>query len=206
MTNKNELASVPRELLERICTGCTFTMAAQEYQELCTLLATPSAPFRARAFDEEAERMRFEAWYTEEWGFVSEFHKDSTLQGWLARAKSAPAEDVRAVVDEPVHQVRSHGSCCWEDVSGESLESCRCQPEHYEIRELYRRPQCSEVSQQCSEHLRTQGKLLPTLTLLPHPPRHWGFLQPEREVPGYTIEQMKEYGALCAAEAIRQNQ
>ena len=70
---------------------------------------------------------------------------------------------------------------------------------------LYRRPQCSEVSPQCSEHLRTQGKLLPHHTLLPHPPRHWGFLQPEREVPGYTLDQMKEYGALCAAEALRQN-
>lgn len=50
-----------------------------------------------------------------------------------------------------------------------------------------------------------QQKLLPHHALLPHPPRHWGFLQPEREVPGYTIEQMKEYGALCAAEALRQN-
>ncbi|WP_193752140.1 hypothetical protein, partial [Pseudomonas abietaniphila] len=76
---------------------------------------------------------------------------------------------------------------------------------------LYLRPQrpvvsqCSEVSPQCSEHLRTQGKLFACHTLLPHPPRHWGFLQPEREVPGYTIEQMKEYGALCAAEALRQN-
>lgn len=48
-------------------------------------------------------------------------------------------------------------------------------------------------------------KLLPPHTLLPHPPRHEGFLQPEREVPGYTLEQMKEYGALCAAEALRQN-
>ena len=93
----------------------------------------------------------------------------------------------------------------------ESLEVCRSQPEEYEIRTLYRRPQppvvtqCSEVSQQCSEHLRKQGKLLPTHTLLPHPPRHEGFLQPEREVPGYTAEQMKEYGAACAAEALRQN-
>lgn len=41
--------------------------------------------------------------------------------------------------------------------------------------------------------------------VLPHPPRHQGFLQPEREVPGYTLDQMKEYGALCAADALRQN-
>jgi hypothetical protein len=65
--------------------------------------------------------------------------------------------------------------------------------------------QCSEVDRQCSEQLRTQGKLLPAHTVLPHPPRHEGFLQPEREVPGYTLEQMKEYGAACAAEALRQN-
>lgn len=53
----------------------------------------------------------------------------------------APAEDVRAVGDELVHQVRSYGSCCWEDIGGESLEVCRSQPEEYEIRTLYRHPQ-----------------------------------------------------------------
>jgi hypothetical protein len=51
----------------------------------------------------------------------------------------------------------------------------------------------------------SQQRLLPATFIQPHPPRHWGFLQPEREVPGYTIEQMKEYGAQCAAEALRQN-
>jgi len=50
-----------------------------------------------------------------------------------------------------------------------------------------------------------QQRLLPPVIVLPHPPRQWGFLQPEREVPGHTIEQMKEYGAACAAEALRQN-
>lgn len=38
---------------------------------------------------------------------------------------------------EPVHMVRSHGSDCWEEISGESLETCRCQPEEYEVRTLY---------------------------------------------------------------------
>jgi hypothetical protein len=119
--------------------------------------------------------------------------------------RAAPPEDVRAAVKEPVYQVRSHGSCCWEDVSGDSLELSRCQPEHYEIRKLYHFSQCSEVSPQCSEQLRIQSNLLPPQTLLPHPPRHWGFLQPEREVPGYTLEQMKEYGAQCVAAFIKQN-
>lgn len=49
-----------------------------------------------------------------------------------------------------------------------------------------------------------QQRLLPASFIQPHPPRHYGFLQPEREVPGYTIEQMKEYGAQCAAAFVRQ--
>jgi hypothetical protein len=50
-----------------------------------------------------------------------------------------------------------------------------------------------------------QQRLFSSRTMLPHPPRHEGFLQPERKVPGYTLDQMKEYGAQCAAEALRQN-
>lgn len=55
-------------------------------------------------------------------------------------------EELRAVLAqeagkcEPVYQVRSHGSDCWEDIEGESLEMCRCQPEEYEIRTLYTSP------------------------------------------------------------------
>lgn len=40
------------------------------------------------AFDEKAELAKFESWYSEEWGFISEFHKSSAEQGWLACAKS----------------------------------------------------------------------------------------------------------------------
>ncbi len=50
-----------------------------------------------------------------------------------------------------------------------------------------------------------QKTLLPPTIVLPHPPRHWGFLQPNREVPGYTLDQMKEYGAACVAEFIKHN-
>lgn len=50
-----------------------------------------------------------------------------------------------------------------------------------------------------------QRKLLPLAFVQPHPPRHEGFLQPAREIPGYTIEQMKEYGAQCVAAFIKQN-
>lgn len=41
---------------------------------------------------------------------------------------------------EPIRQVRSHGSDCWEDISGESLEFCRSQPEEYEVRTLCLHP------------------------------------------------------------------
>ncbi|SDI56996.1 hypothetical protein [Pseudomonas abietaniphila] len=98
-------------------------------------------------------------------------------------------EDVRAVADEPVHQVRSHGSCCWEDVSGESLESYRCQPEHYEIRKLYRQPQCSEVSPQCSEQLRTQARPV----ALPERLREvWLFLDGQSELEGCVFGEKPE--------------
>lgn len=38
---------------------------------------------------------------------------------------------------EPVYIVRSHGSCCWEEMRGESLEMCQAQPGEYEVRKLY---------------------------------------------------------------------
>lgn len=41
---------------------------------------------------------------------------------------------------------------------------------------------------------------------LPHPPRHTGFMEPDRQVPGYTLEQMLEYGKTCAIEAVKQSQ
>lgn len=47
------------------------------------------------------------------------------------RAKEVDGQNV------PVHLVRSPGSICWEDISGESLEFCRAQPAEYEIRTLY---------------------------------------------------------------------
>ncbi|MBX8557055.1 hypothetical protein K5D56_21560 [Pseudomonas cichorii] len=52
----------------------------------------------------------------------------------LLQAKIAELESGRG---HAIHQVRTHGSDCWEDISGESLEMCRSQPEEYEIRTLY---------------------------------------------------------------------
>ena len=38
---------------------------------------------------------------------------------------------------DPVYMVRSHGSCCWEEMKGECLEVCQAQPAEYEVRKLY---------------------------------------------------------------------
>lgn len=54
----------------------------------------------------------------------------------FARLLAAPVVERQ----DPVYQVRSHGSCCWEDISGESLYVCAAQPEEYEIRKLYTSP------------------------------------------------------------------
>ncbi len=67
------------------------------------------------------------------------------LQNQL-RAWQALAAERLEMLTEPkpqgdqVNQVRSHGSVCWEDISGESLELVLEQPEEYEVRTLYRRP------------------------------------------------------------------
>lgn len=51
---------------------------------------------------------------------------------------------------------------------------------------------------------KAQLNLMSRTVRLPHPPRHSGFMEPDREVPGYTLEQMLEYGRTCAAEALKQ--
>lgn len=54
-----------------------------------------------------------------------------------ARDRIAELESGRG---ELIYQVRTHGSDCWEDISGESLELCQYQPEEYEIRKLFTAP------------------------------------------------------------------
>jgi len=118
----------------------------------------------------------------------------------LRRVLAAPAEDVRTAVDEPVAEVDESDDGLFIDFiygkDGNPLQRGD---------KLYRRPSplCSEVAPQCSEQVRIQAGILPAV--LPHPPRPTGFLQPDREVPGYTIEQMKEYGAACVAAFAKQN-
>lgn len=76
---------------------------------------------------------------------------------------------------EPVYQVRSHGSCCWEDISGESLELCSANPEEYEVRTLWpsgdgslrwpcpvHPPEPTAVAWECDDSTGETGRVLVT--------------------------------------------
>ena len=54
-----------------------------------------------------------------------------------ANGSDMPAEQHQG---EPVHMMRSHGSCCWEESSGEGLDIALSMPEEYEVRTLYNHP------------------------------------------------------------------
>lgn len=85
----NEMISVPRELLERVCdTANGWVVSVDAIRELRALLAKPAEQHQA----------------------------------------------------EPVYMVRTHGSCCWEEVGSGSLEDFQSMPEEYELRALYTQP------------------------------------------------------------------
>ncbi|ULT72982.1 hypothetical protein [Pseudomonas sp. BC42] len=66
-----------------------------------------------------------------------------TTPGWNQRMKaaiSASAELGAKPQAEPVYMVRTHGSCCWEEVGSGSLEDFQSMPEEYELRALYTHP------------------------------------------------------------------
>lgn len=117
-------------------------------------------------------------------------YENSPYISWapIRAALAAPAEDVRAMVDEPVAVMYPDGTVLNKAECGNSFDVC-CRVNT----PLYRQPQ------------RIPTQLFPVKPVLPHPPRHTGFLQPDREVPGYTVEQMKEYGAACVAAFAKQN-
>ncbi|WP_268797557.1 hypothetical protein [Pseudomonas huanghezhanensis] len=104
----------------------------------------------------------------------------------------APVPPAGDVVDEPVLWfkwlpgvlAKSNGQCY--DVMFSEVDG---------YTPLYRR---------AKRKLSMPGQLFPVTPVLPHPPRHTGFFLPDREVPGYTLEQMKEYGAMCVAAFARQ--
>lgn len=130
--------------------------------------------------------------------------QNSITLGRLRALLAAPAEDVRAVVEEPVGRV---------SYIGNGFVRVRITGDNPKLEELlYSRPQrrvvsqCSEVTQQCSGHLRTQAKLFPNSTVCPPPPRHTGFLLPDREEPDYALEKMQAYVLDCIKAFVQQSQ
>jgi len=101
----------------------------------------------------------------------------------------APAEDVRAMVDEPV---RNQCDGCQAGIPIINGAHRMGKPGGY-----------PDLMGCTAKVYRAQAAMFPAV--LPHPPRHTGFLQPDREVPGYTVEQIKEYGAACVAAFAKQN-
>ncbi|WDG77312.1 hypothetical protein PUP68_21685 [Pseudomonas chlororaphis] len=71
---------------------------------------------------------------------VAEAEQRGFIRGINAEAAARRENDAAQSQGVQVNQVRSHGSDCWEDISGESLELVREQPEEYEVRTLYRHP------------------------------------------------------------------
>jgi hypothetical protein len=64
----------------------------------------------------------------------------------LLKSQEEMAACAKSQVDaQPVYMVRTHGSSCWEEVSGESLELCQADPAEYEVRKLYTYAEASEV-------------------------------------------------------------
>ena len=70
----------------------------------------------------------------------------------------------------PVYLVRSHGSNCWEEISGESLEMCQAQPGEYEVRKLYAEQPAptpitgDDVLRWANEHAKTLRKIKPVIS------------------------------------------
>lgn len=64
----------------------------------------------------------------------------------LLKSQEEMAACAKSQVDaQPVYMVRTHGSSCWEEVSGESLELCQADPAEYEVRKLYTHADAGEV-------------------------------------------------------------
>lgn len=113
----NEMISVPRELLER---------ALQDALVLC--------------FSTDPHVMALRALLAEP------ACKTCNDRGWVdnLRPVGTPAQDCQMCKTsaarpqgEPVYMVRTHGSCCWEEVGSGSLEDFKSMPEEYELRDLY---------------------------------------------------------------------
>lgn len=140
----NEMISVTRELAElcmRNLNGGDNQLTGMEhgraFRELRALLAKPVV-----------ERRPFGYWLTPKTCaglamFQRELIEDPVLtKSVVEYFHVTPLYDEPSTQHqgEPVYMVRTHGSCCWEEVGSGSLEDFQSMPEEYELRALYTRP------------------------------------------------------------------
>jgi len=87
-------------------------------------------------------------------GEAYSFNVENIYAAMLAAAPVPPQADAQPVAlpvmkleadAQPVFMVRSHGSECWEEMTGESLEMCQSSPEDYEVRKLYAHADAGEL-------------------------------------------------------------
>lgn len=70
-----------------------------------------------------------------------ELQLPGNLPSWLELGETVTVRHGNAQHQgEPVYMVRTHGSCCWEEVGSGSLEDFQSMPEEYELRALYTNP------------------------------------------------------------------
>lgn len=122
MTTNQTIDGVPRELLaflEKHVSGTCTRHALPKLEELRALLDAT----RCDSCDDSGDLIDL----TGEW------------RGYCICPAGVTLRDkpVAQPQGEPVYMVRSPGSCCWEEMRGESLEMCQAQPGEYEVRKLY---------------------------------------------------------------------
>lgn len=141
MTNNPTIDGVSRELVE--CDACPSSGG-------CVKTCMKSAPAVERQEPKTSQVPVLRAMAVNyrnghSWDFldgevVSKAADEITaLQSTIAQLQ-ARVQELESGRGDVIHQVRTHGSDVWEDISGESLELCQCQPEEYEIRKLYTDP------------------------------------------------------------------
>ncbi|WP_085600328.1 MULTISPECIES: hypothetical protein [unclassified Pseudomonas] len=122
-----------RELLMRIV-GDSYQDSLRAVGELRALLAQPAEQHHGHSVVARV------CAYTPGLGQV-ELQLPGNLPSWLELGETVTVRHGNAQHQgEMVHMVRTHGSCCWEEVGSGSLEDFQSMPEEYELRALYTRP------------------------------------------------------------------
>ncbi|MQA53694.1 hypothetical protein [Pseudomonas piscis] len=133
------LINVPREMLQQWMDDIgesrhVTRYAARKREELRALLAQPAEQHQDHSV------IAHVCAYTPGLGQV-ELQLPGNLPSWLELGETVTVRHGNAQHQgEPVYMVRTHGSCCWEEVGSGSLEDFQSMPEEYELRALYTNP------------------------------------------------------------------